>query len=223
MSKSLARNLTQPVVECDNEFLAILSTFATMIQDTASDAATHILDISADFLSSEASSALKKFHDLYFSQDRSLEDGKNEVNRDVDAMMDNVRRIIAEGGDISAAEIEEDSALKQVRLSLAGVQKELEAIIAIESGIRERLHPALMTMQFEDAMRQRLTHMVQAWGHIMKNLATHGKAEKDLLGPLIAALLTSNGERRSFYETVLHETPPLDSIADDPTFAGFFE
>ena len=147
----------------DDAFLSIMRDWAEMTSVAAAGAVEMILRNSGEYLSSEQQKAVSDFHDLYFS-DADVAASKEAMNREVDDIFDAVQADMAGGGapaDLRA--VKENDEAKRTRLSLSGVQKQLETIIQLETGLKEKLVPVLTSMQFEDAIKQRLQHMVEAW------------------------------------------------------------
>ena len=206
----------------DNKFFTLFNALSTSVKRTAGQSASHILGLSSNYLSKEASKALKDFHELYFAD--AVSDGdKEKVNSEVDDIMDEVLTAMNEGKtdqELSDA-IQEDESLKNARLAISGVQKELETIISLEEGIREKLMPVLSSMQFEDSMRQRLEHIESGWSKVVSDLHNIGDVQVDQVGSEIADLTSSIDETTEFYKTVLKKDPPEDAMSDEGMITFF--
>jgi hypothetical protein len=125
-------------------------------------------------------------------------------------MVSTLQERMAAGEDLnSVAGIDDDEELRRQRLSLSAVQKQLEGLIVLDSGIKEQVLPALSSMQFEDAIRQRLAHVVHAWwkiGDVLHKELTPEQLEE--VARELAKVLSSVDETKTFYELVLNEKPP---------------
>ncbi len=93
-------------------------------------------------------------------------------------------------------------------------------MISLNADFRERLVPVLSSMQFEDALNQRLSHIELAWTTTIEALAGEDRPIEDVARQ-IASSLSSDAERQIFYSVVLKEEPPAglgeDSIWLDLT------
>ena len=199
----------------DDAFFSIMRDWAEMTSVAAAGAVEMILRNSGEYLSSEQQKAVSDFHDLYFS-DADVAASKEAMNREVDDIFDAVQADMAGGGapaDLRA--VKENDEAKRTRLSLSGVQKQLETIIQLETGLKEKLVPVLTSMQFEDAIKQRLQHMVEAWNFSLTS-PPKSEAEVTAMAESIAKTLSSAVERQAFYPNVLKRTAPKD-IVDDMT------
>ena len=147
--------------ELDRLFVGILEELADHARAHAAESARNVFNLSKGYLSDNASDAMEDFFNIYFSDSEHIEKSKEEVNKDVDDIFDEVQAIMDAGGDLSQfEEIKEDEELRDVRMGLSSIQKQLESIIRLEEGIREKLMPVMVSMQFEDAMNQRLDHII---------------------------------------------------------------
>lgn len=202
----------------DDPFMAIMSDFIDIIIGDAGQAASRILELSSQFLSSSAKVALQNFHDLYFGGEK-MNLNKEAVNREVDDIFDQVLTQVAAGHEVASCDItvHEDASTKQSRLMLSGLQKQLETIISLDSGIREKLVPVLTTMQFEDMIKQRLTHIRNGWQAVHK-ATVEGVKEFDDMAQELGTSLSSNLERKLYYSVVLGTEPPPGSENDGMVF-----
>jgi hypothetical protein len=201
----------------DDAFLAIIKEWTELTTSCAEGAVTSILKNSGEYLSNEQQKAVQDFHDLYFGGGDVVAT-KEAMNREVDDLVDAIQNEMAGGGDVSKlSAVKEDEDAKRSRLSLSGVQKQLETIIQLETGLKEKLVPVLTNMQFEDAIKQRLSRMVQAW-NLSLEAAPETSQEAMNLGELIGKTLGSAVERRAFYPSVLQREAPKDAIEDMSLF-----
>lgn len=195
--------------QLDDLFLQILGSMIQDVVATSAASAEQVIKLSSGFLSEKAQKAVTQFHTLYFSS-AAVEKSKADVNTDVDRLFDEIQGELAKGsGDEAiASAVSENAELKEARLRLSGVQKELETLIRLDSGIQEKLVPVLTCMQFEDLMRQRLDHVMIAWQAIVEGMGPDEIVDVELLTIEVEANLSSVEERAQFYRIVLKKEPP---------------
>lgn len=201
--------------ELDRVFVEVLRGMNQSVVDTAEMASSTILKSAEQFLNKRAQDAVRNFHSLYFGA-AGVEESKSAVNKDVDDMIEQLRAEMESGvgADALGQTVTEKESLRGMRLGLSGIQKELEAIITLESGIREKLMPVLWGMQFEDMIRQRLGHVSAAWELVMGQLAEKPYLDVAPLGERIAELMTSQAEREIYFRTVLRREPPAGAAEE---------
>jgi hypothetical protein len=201
----------------DDAFLSIMKDWTELTTSCAEGAVASILKNSGEYLSTDQQRAVQDFHDLYFG-DGDVTATKEAINREVDDLVDAIQNELATGADASKLKsLKEDEDAKRSRLSLSGVQKQLETIIQLETGLKEKLVPVLTSMQFEDAIKQRLSRMVQAW-HLSLDATPETAQDVEVIGEQIAMTLGSAAERQAFYPNVLQREPPKDAIEDMSLF-----
>lgn len=95
-------------------------------------------------------------------------------------------------------------------LNTSKLKKNVEEIILLDECMKARLVPVLGGLQFEDAMRQRLSHLTVVWFGIdeIRNRNGDRKEEYKKLADKVSDLCASTQETKDFYETVLREPPP---------------
>lgn len=176
----------------------------------ATNKVNEILNVSANYLSEANHEKLKVFHDLYFAGKTELEAQKSGINAQVDDIFDQATAMLASNK--SEAEvvraIKTNAAADQERLQLSGIQKKLEALISFEEGLREQLAPVMSSMQFEDATRQRIEHIVAMFGMIVENNLVRKPENAAAIVDALAAQISIQHERESFCRLVLHEQAP---------------
>ena len=204
----------------DDAFLSIMNDWCDLVSAGAEGAVEMILKNSGEYLSVDQQKAVADFHDLYFS-DGDVSASKEAMNREVDDLVDAIQAQLSSGTpvDVSATVGEDDDA-KRTRLSLSGVQKQLETIIQLETGLKEKLVPVLTSMQFEDAIKQRLKRMSQGWQACLE-LPPEGPDEAKSMGEQIGKTLGSAIERAIFYPNVLKRDPPKDAVEEMSLFEAF--
>lgn len=204
----------------DDAFLNIIQDWTMMVHEGAASAVELIMSSSGEYLTAEQQKAVTDFHDLYFGT-AGVAESKEAVNREVDDLMDAIQAEMASGvpaADLSG--IKEDEQAKQARLSLSGVQKKLETIIQLETGLKDKLVPVLTSMQFEDALKQRLERMVGAWKTSLEALPATAD-EVSTVAEKIGKSLGSSVEREAFYPVVLKRAAPKDVVDDMTMFEAF--
>jgi hypothetical protein len=189
----------------DTAMVAVVDAMAQTIVSITNQSVQNILETSSRFMTETSKKALQDFHRLYFSAD-ALSIQKDDVNADVDLLFEAIQKTLAEGGDPN--EIQESEQDKTVRLGLAALQKQLESIVQLDRGMREKLMPAIMSMQFEDATRQRLNHIKEMWELVAQNAHESSETLQNIVNEQMKTKLSTSVEKGLFYPTVLGETPP---------------
>jgi hypothetical protein len=195
--------------------------------ENATQKVNQILEVSTNYLSEPNHQKLKMFHELYFAPDSpgSSHAKTDSINDSVDDIFDQASSLLQSGKseeEVLAA-IQTNNQAEEGRLHLAGLQKKLESVISLEEGLREQLAPIISSMQFEDAARQRVEHIVTIFSHFTLN-ALHLSPEKmQEAAETMKECLAIRSERESFYAHVLHEEPPehLEPESDGDSF--FFD
>ncbi|HYX35860.1 MAG TPA: hypothetical protein VE954_22400 [Oligoflexus sp.] len=194
--------------ELDVIFLRIFESLSMSALAGAAACTGAIFELSANYMDKPAFESLRRFYDLYFSVD--IDKKKDEVNDNVDDIVSTLQARLAAGETLDAVDdVDNNEELKKQRLSLSAVQKQLEGLIVLDSGIKEQVLPALASMQFEDAIRQRLAHVVQAWwkvGDVLHKDLNPNQLEE--VARELAKMLSSVDETKTFYELVLNEPAP---------------
>lgn len=196
--------------ELDVIFLRIFESLSLSALAGAAACTGAIFELSSNYMDKPAFESLRKFYDLYFTTGE-MDKKKDEVNANVDDIVATLQERLAAGQDIETAAIgiDDNEEVKRQRLSLSAVQKQLEGLIVLDSGIKDQILPALSSMQFEDAIRQRLAHVVQAWWKVGDVLHKDLNTEQlDGVTRELAKILSSVEETKSFYELVLNEPAP---------------
>lgn len=203
--------------DLDQTFLQIYQELGRATTELASRATSEILDISRDYLSQNANDVLMQFYALYMGNSK-VDARKEQVNQEVDDLFDQIQSQLAQGQEV---EIKEDDEAKKERLGLSGLQKQLEGMITLDRGIRDKILPALASMQFEDLVRQRIEHLHQLWQTVAPQIGFE-VANVEALGESLATMLTSQAETKEFYELVLNKQPPAVA-AEASVFLSFMD
>lgn len=210
-NSSSAQNLS-PLIAKEELDVIFLRIFESLTQAALAGAAActgAIFELSANYMDKPAFDSLRKFYDLYFSTS-DIDKKKDEVNANVDSIVSALQERMAAGESLDlVTDLDDDEELRRQRLSLSAVQKQMEGLIVLDSGIKEQVLPALCSMQFEDAIRQRLAHVVHAWWKIGDVLHKDLNPEQlEEVTRQLAKVLSSVDETKTFYELVLNEKPP---------------
>lgn len=187
--------------EKDLVFAQVMQDMLGLIMETASKASQEVLELSSTYLNQKAQTAIVEFYNLYFSKKRSIVDSKDAVNKEVDSLFEQAQAALKQGGEINLKTTKEAD---DIRLGISAIQKELEALIRVEEGMKEKLAPVLACMQFEDALRQRLDHIQEGWQEVFGKHCD----EKAIDVELIKSKLTSIAETEIFYRNALKQEPP---------------
>lgn len=204
----------------DEAFIDVLNGLLTNAKELATRSTEQVFQLSQAFVEKEAAGVLREFHRLYFG-DAALKTRKEEINHEVDDLFDQIQAQIAAGRDGQDLGIMEDEKRRAERLGLAGLQKQLEGIITLDKGIRAKVLPALTTMQFEDVVRQRLTHVVEAWTVFTVHVQD-GVTDFQTTGDILANITTSQNETKLFYDRVLRRPAP-PGVEAPSVFLSFLE
>jgi hypothetical protein len=202
--------------DLDRTFLKILIGQCESATEEARQCTASIFQLTSNYVAQPEFETLQQFYDLYFGS-HDVDQKKNAVNDDVDDLVAMLQEQMERGEELSVGE--EDEAKKEARLSLAAIQKKLETLITLDSGIRDQILPALATMQCGDAVRQRVEHLTFGWE---KMIAASGDKATDwmALAREIAAKTSSVEETNDFYKIVLQEKAP-EGQADRGVFLEF--
>lgn len=211
MGQSTAQNLPTMLMkeELDVIFLRIFETLGQSALAGAAACTGAIFELSSNYMDKPAFESLRKFYDLYFGSG-DIDRKKDEINADVDLIVMKLQQRLEAGESLDdAPDLEENEEVKKQRLSLSAIQKQLEGLIVLDAGIKDQVLPALASMQFEDAIRQRLVHVINAWwkvGDILHKGLKPNEIEE--VARDLSKMLSSVEETRSFYELVLNEKAP---------------
>lgn len=201
--------------ELDDVFFSIYKEMCQNICRSSAESAKTVLEHSSHYLSSQANKALNDFYNLYFSNNDDLSNSKDEIKDDVDSIFEEAMALIESGGDISEMSLQEDeSDIAERRNALSGIQRELEAIIRTEEGIREKVLPVLTSMQFEDAMRQRVEHLEEMWLLLSAEFKKPEGVNIEEYLNFVSDLPSSTLETQQFYEIVRKQEAPADKLDD---------
>ncbi len=192
----------------DATFLELYEDLVKSAVDVAAQATQEVFQLSNGYLSQSANDMLKQFYALYFG-DGEVAARKEKINQEVDDLFDQIQAQVNAGGEITLAENDE---AKKERLGLSGLQKQMEGLITLDKGIREKILPAMTSMQFEDAVRQRLNHLVAMW----RARPQVADAEK------LATFCTSQAETAAYYKHVLHKPAPK-GVETPSVFLSFMD
>ena len=214
----------------DQNFFLVFSDLVQLSQTGAAQCTESIFQLSSTYMKREMFESLQKFYDLYFSHSTKHQRQKEAINSAVDEVFDAAKVAAARGAEREeiSAEID-DSKLAAERLAAASLQKQLEGLIVLDQGIRNDILPALSSMQFEDATRQRLAHILTGWEKIFEfvqklgdpsyftswppaELAMHLRQDLDDILVGLAKMTSSVKETESYYQTVL-KTPVPEDVA----------
>ena len=191
----------------DKIFFKILDGLGKEAIGGAAECTDAVFQLSSNYIDRPAFEALKNFYELYFG-DGILDADKDSVNEEVDDLFSKVQDAIAEGKSIDESSIEEDETQKRRRLGLAGVQKQMEGLITLNAGIKGQVLPALSSMQFQDAVSQRIDHVVKGWAMVDKLLLSDEHVDASDLAEDLAKICSSVEETADYYKIVLEKDAP---------------
>lgn len=153
-----------PTNDYVNKMDEVLMSFFDMVERTVTESTAMVLNGSTTYLTEEQREPLIKFRELYLDHSK-IREYSESVNEDVDQIIAGLQKKI-ESGDF--LDFEDENAEK--RMSLAGLQKELEVIARLDIRIQEILHPLVMELQCEDILSQLISHLVFAFKLLAKKI-----------------------------------------------------
>ena len=195
----------------DHLYVGFLRQFFDQALANASSATEMVFKVSSNFLSEPATDLLREFQSLYFSSG-ALEKKKENVNRNVDDLFEQASQQL--NNNVKEIVLKENEIEEQDRLQLSQLQKRVEALILIDSNMRNNILPAMASMQFEDAIRQRIDHIVSGWSLMVTALANE-EPDTEGLKDRLADLASSVAESTPLYEIVLKREPPTEGAASN--------
>lgn len=205
LAKGLFMAKNETLHPVDQAYLQIASGLIEYVVSCAETAALTIIETSGTYLSKSAQQALQNFHTLYSEQSGITETMEN-YNRDVDNLFDDIQKQLQEGKDIESHDIHAEHEVERVTIS--GLQKQLETLIRIEAGIKDKLLPVLSSMQFEDMIKSRLGNLKTFWQTVLEQpVNTKDQTWNKLLEDL-GSQTKSTSEREQFFQLVLHTSVP---------------
>lgn len=202
--------------DLDDASLKVVDGIFESIIKTTQEAVEQIIAASKGFLSNDVGTAIRDFHLLY-SDETSAQ--TTDINKEVDDLIASIEQEMAQGGEVEVSAVIEDADKRDARLSLAAVQKKLETIIQFDSKARERLVPVIMSMQFEDEVRQVLHRLITVWSLSLQTVNQGGSIEK--LKEKLSNMSSTTFEKELMYRIVLKKEPPK-SIVDEDSEMGMF-
>jgi len=206
-----AQKLSQNVEHVDIAFVEIARDLFDLVTRTSSEATQKILDMSSSYLNERAQTALRNFYDLYFN-DAGVAETKASINVEVDDIFEQASAANSKGESLEQMQVsvKETSDRRNDRVGLSAVQKELETIITLDSGMKDKLMPVLSSMQFDDMLSHRLKNIMTIFDKIS---ATHGEMSDQQWQEFheeVLKELSSAHERKQFYEIVLKTEAPSE-------------
>lgn len=213
MGAKVLKTLSQE--ELDQAFLAILIEQCAAAMNEAAACTTSIFSLTSNYIDQPEFDTLQQFYDLYFKSGGDVDMKKDAVNHEVGDLVAELQAQQERGEELTAPE--EDETRKKERLSLAAIQKKLESLITLDGGIRDQILPALASMQCEDAVRQRVEHIVSGWTSIIQAKAS---VDWEKLMRELATKMSSVEESTDYYRIVLNEAAP-EGLASRSVFIEF--
>ena len=203
---------TQSIFELDKIFMSIMVDNIASIVKLAKDSSEYILDLSSNYLNDNTKSALEEFYNLYFANNSKVQEESTSINNEIDSMIDQLQNLQSQGVTLNDDSLEESEEKKLYRLSISGIQKKLESIISMDADIKKKIHPILNSMQFEDSISQRLSHVKRIWVNVIENESEFSSNPEEVAKKM-AKYLTSVDETADYYKIVLKEDPPDETTA----------
>ncbi len=214
-----AEKLAQDAKHIDIAFVEIARDLFELVTKTSSDATQKILDMSSSYLNERAQSALKNFYDLYFN-DAGVAETKTSINADVDNIFDQATAATAKGESLDDMQtsVKETGNNRSDRVGLSAIQKELETIITLDEGMKNKLLPVLSSMQFDDMLSHRLKHVMTIFDKISATTSNPTAKQWMEFHDEVLKELSSAQERKQFYEIVLKKEAPVEASDSEMWF-----
>lgn len=141
------------IVNYDRSFFNIYSGLSEYMLDNVQQSVAQIIKMSEEFMGDDASRAIHDFQRLYESNSE-IDAYKNSINDHVDDLLDYIQ------SHDSVNNEEEKEILNQLdqgeltasRLSFSALQKDVEALVTLESEIKEKVLPIIHSLKFEEQM-----------------------------------------------------------------------
>lgn len=208
------------MIELDETFFKIFNGIVGSVINITEQSVQQVLESSKPFLSESIQSALKEFHELYNSQNSQLTNQKQSISQDVDDIFESVQKALESGEDIEAkiSAISENDEKKKMRLGLSALQKTLESLVTVDAGLRQKLVPVLMSMQFEDFTKQVLSRIDGLWNIALKEFHSPGSIVRKKTIAEMTKVPASKTEIEFFYKIILQKEVPATLNEDDFNF-----
>ena len=210
---------SQGVEELNDLFTKILGDLGAHAIDSAAACTNSVFNLSKEYMSKQAYESLRKFQQLYLKTTAEVDAQKNAINNEVDDIFEAAQANL-KAGKAADSDIVENEERKKERLGLAGLQKQLEGIITLDKGIRAEIVPAINSIQFEDAVRQRIDHLNRAWKDLLTQLQNDPNGDPEPTLRKIGEYLSSQDEKDPFYKLMFNEDAP-EGEADRGVFLEF--
>ena len=201
----------QGVAELNELFTKILKDLGAHAIDSAAACTNSVFNLSKEYMSKQAYESLRKFQQLYLKTTAEVDAQKNSINSEVDDIFDAAQANLKAGKEVDA-NIVEDEDKKRERLGLAGLQKQLEGIITLDKGIRAEIVPAINSIQFEDAVRQRIDHVGRAWNDLLTAIENDPDGDIEPTLRKIGDYLSSQEEKDIFFRLIFNEDAPEGEV-----------
>jgi hypothetical protein len=210
------------------------------LRDIIADARQGLMDLSADVFASMSTSlddasskdALDHLMALYGA---SLDQNQNEAspsaapdsvgtadhNDAVGDMVDLLQKKMASGEDISVEHLSGSAYDNHEAVSLAEHQKKLESLILADDRLKQHIVPAMASMQIEDSINQRLSHIVDVWQSVVGLLErSDNGADVEDVAKTLGKSCHSAEQANDYYGLVL-ETKAPEAIEKRSVFIEF--
>ncbi|MBL4868876.1 MAG: hypothetical protein JKY67_21130 [Pseudomonadales bacterium] len=188
----------------DELFENVLNSLSKNLLVTVQSATQQILDISTQFLSTEASKVISDFHHLY-AADSHFEDLKDSVDQGVDELITLIQNNDSSNADElnNAIEKIDTHQMAAARLSFSALQKDMEALISLEDNIKNKVLPIFHGLQFEDLLCLMVKTIDSIWHEVISDI--HQTEPFNIKSTLtkIYSQLHCEKQRSLFFETVL--------------------
>lgn len=208
------------------------------LSDIVSQAKQGLMDLSADVFASMSTSlddasskdALDHLMALYgasFDQNQNeasasaapFSVGPADHNEAVGDMVDLLQKKMSSGEDINVEHLSGSAYDNHGAVSLAEHQKKLESLVLADDRLKKHIVPAMASMQIEDSINQRLSHILDVWQSVV-GLLERSDADAYDVAKTLGKSCHSAEQANDYYGLVL-ETKAPEAIEKRSVFIEF--
>jgi len=199
----------------DRKFLNIYSDLTSYLLDNVKTSVGQVLELAESFLNEDASKAINDFHALY-EADSELDTHKEVIGKSVDKIVDFIQNSseVDEKKEREMLDELDTFTVSAERLSYSSLQKDIEALVTLESDVKDKVVPILHGLQFEDQLSQSITSICKAMNIIIELIHAEDKFSPKVAADLIYRQLACEKDRVLFCTHVLGNEYEGESVAN---------
>lgn len=221
----MEKTVVEEFREKKNEYIELLSNISIemfhLLVTSIHNSTEIIMNGTLGYLNQAESHAMTQFYELYQDQFKTIVPKADKINRDIDDIVKDLKDKQDKG---ELLDFNDEGPTKTERLGITGIQKQLEVIARLDSGIKEKITPLLQELQCEDILRQKVEHLAFSLSEFQKFAAGCVlTSDQDIeVGEFLSKIFnafTMFEERRIFYrEFYDKEITDEKEQQDDLTF-----